>query len=160
MQMIFETFALHFPNPAISRVWQLHPFLLTFSSLLSSALFQSRITDCAWSISRGLASMYNSTSWHRNEEDMLQKWMQIQLKVAALWRQTYCKHSLQLGWFMEWNFPIASSILNYSSKCHHLTMNHYGLKRHGTIIKFQEYPNILYIPNPLSSELLYHYFPV
>lgn len=26
----FETFALSFPKPAISRTWQLHPFLLTF----------------------------------------------------------------------------------------------------------------------------------
>lgn len=45
------------------------PFSQPLDSLFSSALFLSRITDCAWSISRGFASMYNPTSWQRDQED-------------------------------------------------------------------------------------------
>lgn len=106
------------------------PFSQPLDSLLSCALFLSCITGWAWSISRGLASMYNSTSWQRDQEDSLcaPKWMEIQLKVTAFQRQTHYKHSFQLGWFMDSYFPIASSISNYFSECHHLMMNLRGLR--------------------------------
>lgn len=63
------------PLPCISQIQpsagfgSYTPFSQPLDSLLSSALFLSRVTDCAWSISRGFASMYNSTSWQRNQED-------------------------------------------------------------------------------------------
>lgn len=56
------------------------------------------------------------------------KRMEIQPKVTASQTQTHYKHSFQLRWFMDCYFPIASSISNYFSECHHLMMNLHGLR--------------------------------
>lgn len=77
--------------------------------------------------------MYNSTSWHRNEEDMLQN------ECTSNSRSQHYEdgHIASIAFIYSdlWS-EISLLLLQYPnvfSKCHHLMTNLHGLKRHWKI---------------------------